>query len=177
MNTISIQNVSQLDGRETYISSCYSNGKVLTRKGNSIILEDMHPQKNQKWNILLKDEGGVYLKNGEEYVCYSGKGSDVSLWRPSELEEEGCLWNIGKSGELYQISPENEERYLWVAVDTLGVVSDGYLADGWRIADGMYPTAMPILSVSSLPKKSSPILFLIAFLMIAIGIFFFLQKG
>jgi hypothetical protein len=176
MNTISIQNVSHLDGRETYISSCYSNGKVLTRKGDSIFLEENHPQKNQKWSIMMNDEGGVYLKNGEDCICYSGKGSDVYVSRPP-YSEEGCLWNIGKSGELYQISPENEERYLWVAVDKLGVVSDGYLADSWRIADGIHPSAMPTLSVSSLPKKTYSLLFLAVVLTIALGIFFFLQKG
>lgn len=137
MNIISIQNISHLDDDEIYISSCYSNGKVLTWKDKTISFESIHPQKNQKWQLLMENDK-VYLKNKMGFICYfPEKNTDITIINDIENSIPECTWSIGKNGELYQTVSDAEERYLWVADDNLRVVSDGYLADSWKIQDDL----------------------------------------
>jgi len=172
METISIQNICQLDGKETHISSCYSDNKVLTVGDKNISFEDVHPLKNQKWKILLEDDS-VYLKNERGYICYiQEKDPDIFLWDGAEQNEDlasSCKWSIGKNGELYQSISDTEERYLWVAADHLRVVSDGYLADAWKIEDDLKKD-----TTKSISPKDNSVYVIVLMIVLALCFIYFL---
>lgn len=139
MNYISIANIAYLNGK-TLLESSYSNGKVLTVKENKIFFDSPDIKKNQLWEILLV-EGKILLKNGYSYICYIPDGnSKIELVSENDVEDISfCEWEIGINGEIYR-NDDKEEKYLWVADDNMYVISDGYLADRWKIYDEMSPS-------------------------------------
>lgn len=134
MNYISIPIIAYLD-KKTHLESSYSDGKVLTISGNRIFFDHLDKNKNQLWELIL-NEGKILMKNGNEYICYiPGDSTEIQMIHEDDVEDISfCEWNIGNSGELYH-KDDDGEKFLWVTDDNMCVISDGYLADKWKIYD------------------------------------------
>ncbi len=91
---------------------------------------------DQHWRLVPDaKKGGFKLISARDgyMICHYIEDGGVVKTRQSYFGEcDGCIWKIGKGGEIYQAHPKGGERYLWLADDKLFVTLDGYLAENWE---------------------------------------------
>lgn len=134
-----------------------------TGEGHVIIdrFRNFHISKQQgdgsKWRLVpIENEFMIISPDYGHKICHFEKDEGKVNTVPFTEKVEGCMWKLGKRGEIYQNNPGGGEKYLWSAKDSLYVTNDGFLADKWL---------SPIHSTSpEQPKTDYTIFFVVIFL-------------
>ena len=85
---------------------------------------------DDRWSLIPHKDNEDFLilsSKDKNLLCHNLTDEGEVDVRPLSDNTEGCVWKIGKRGELYQPHPSGGERYLWTVNDTLYVT----LADKW----------------------------------------------
>ena len=132
-NLLSPDKIANLDGRPVRFSSPYAEGKILTvDKYGRVTSEYSGHGHDQFWRLIPVEGGFLLTSVKDEYmVCHLQEDSGDIITKPLSYDTKGCVWKTGKSGEMYQPTEGDGEKYLWLANDKLYVTNDGYLAENW----------------------------------------------
>lgn len=158
MQILTSEKIEESNSEPIHLSSSLSKGKLLTiNPRNKITLEKKKPGRSnniecQMWKLIPSGDGGFFISspNGKVVCHYMKDEGDVRVknlsmdiikrYQQKNLEDEsdkgicdGCVWKLGKNGEIYQDNPKGGERYLWIVNGGLFVTLDGFLADNWII--------------------------------------------
>ena len=118
------------------LSSSFEKDSVLTLNSSGKITFEKKSGReslDSQWRLVPVDDG-VLLKSMSDYdVCHfiEDAGDIKLIHNPNDEAISGCVWKIGKSGEIYQPHPDGGERYLWMADGKMFVTLDGFLAESW----------------------------------------------
>ncbi len=165
--------VTRLNGHPIRLSSPYAEGQLLSvNKEGEISLEDSGASEFDQYWKLMPERGGFEIVSSQRgfKICHHMENGGVVTAIKQAHSQGGCVWKVGKEGEIYQPSPDGNERYLWLAGSHLYATKDGFLAENWA----------PYLFGEKLPPPVGPqygvgMLLIMVALIILLG-FFFLKK-
>ena len=121
---------------------------LISSKNNDLICHHMKDEGEINIQTLPKDYVKNILKeNPSENLSEKTPKDKGHLQKPEDKDhlqkpfedkghlqkvfEDGCIWKLGKTGEIYQSNPSGGEKYLWLADNELFVTLDGFLAESW----------------------------------------------
>lgn len=135
--------IARLDGKAIRLSSPYAEGQLLSiSERGEISLENPESGEDQHWRLVPQGDGFLIISAKYGFkICHNPRHGGIISAIKHAGDTSGCVWKLGKDGEIYQPNPEGGERYLWLAGGHLYATRDGFLAENW--APYLYGEKLP----------------------------------